>query len=99
MTAIQLDLLAYKPKKPRRIGSTFSEANDGPRLERQYDRVLRVILDGKKRTLRELANESGAPEASASARFREIRANGYPCRDQDEGGGRWVYWLELGGAR
>ena len=92
---IQLDLLNWKPRKPRRLGSTFSELSDGPRLERQYERVLAILMDGKKRTLRELADAANAPEASTSARFRELRANNFPVRDHNEGNGKWVYWMEV----
>jgi hypothetical protein len=52
-------------------------AIDRPRLAEQLHRVLAVMRDGAWRTLRELSDGTGAPEASASARLRELRAAGH----------------------
>lgn len=86
MSGAAIDLFAWKP-----LGKTVTEA-DVPRLSRQLQRVHDVMQDRKQRTLRQLADDAGCPEASASARFRDLRRLGYPVCDRNEGGGRWVYW-------
>ncbi len=54
-------------------GATFDQARDGSRLNAQLQRVLKVMEDGKARFLHELAAEADAPEASVSARLRDLR--------------------------
>ena len=60
-------------------GATFDPHHDGPRLARQFGAVRALVLDGEWHTLRELADAIGAPEASVSARLRDLR--------KPEGGG------------
>lgn len=59
--------------KPAFGGSTFNPARDGERLGRQLDRVRNLMLDGQWRTLAEISAATGAPEASVSARLRDLR--------------------------
>ena len=63
--------------KPAFGGSTFDPARDGERLERQADRVRELMVDGQWRTLAEISAATGAPEASVSARLRDLRRDGY----------------------
>lgn len=58
---------------PPRDGATFDQALDGARLHRQHNRVLAVMRDGCWHTLPELAAATGDPEASISARIRDLR--------------------------
>lgn len=63
MTAKQLALPLDRP--------TLTPA-DWARLGAQMARVLRLMMDGQERTLREIAAVTGDPEASISARLRDI---------------------------
>lgn len=54
-------------------GSTWDEARDGERIARQRARVEAVMANGDWHTLRALAEATGAPEASVSARIRDLR--------------------------
>ena len=54
-------------------GDTFSERLDGDRLRRQLYAVRKVMFDNRWRTLKQLSDEVGAPEASVSARLRDLR--------------------------
>lgn len=58
---------------PHRDGATFDQALDGARLHYQHNRVLAVMKDGAWHTLPELAAATGDPEASISARIRDLR--------------------------
>lgn len=46
---------------------------DDPRLLRQIERVWLVVRDGTWRTLGQIAHDVDAPEASVSARLRDLR--------------------------
>lgn len=84
---------------PMRDGSTFDLERDGKRLERQHDRVRDLMLDGYWRTLSEIARHTGAPEASVSARLRDLRKprfGGYVVERKNLGGGTWKYRLVFG---
>lgn len=54
-------------------GATFSATRDGSRLAQQMGRVRRFMADGVWHTLAEIAAECDAPEASVSARLRDLR--------------------------
>ena len=54
----------------------FSMELVGPRLGLQYLTVWNCMQDGQWRTLREISDATRAPEASASARLRDIRRAG-----------------------
>lgn len=54
-------------------GSTYEHARDSSRLGDQMLAVYVVMADGQWRTLKQLAAEVGAPEASVSARLRDLR--------------------------
>jgi hypothetical protein len=55
-------------------GSTLDQEQDGPRLHRQLNKVKAYMLAvGDWRTLYEIATYIGEPEASVSARLRDLR--------------------------
>jgi hypothetical protein len=54
-------------------GDTFDPTLDGSRLTKQLDRVFSVLSTGRWYTLDELAKATRAPQASVSARLRDLR--------------------------
>ena len=76
-----------------RDGETFDEARDGKRLNAQAAHVFRLMRDGKWRTLAEIAEATGHPEASVSARLRDFRKVGYTVDRQHVSKGLWQYRL------
>lgn len=54
-------------------GETFDDDADGVRLTLQFRRVRALMSDGAWRTLAEIAQRVDAPEASVSARLRDLR--------------------------
>jgi len=54
-------------------GATFDQDKDGPRLHRQLETVKAWMLDGRWRTLAEINFATDVPEASVSARLRDLR--------------------------
>ena len=56
-----------------RDGQTYDHERDGRRLAAQHQRVLSLMSDSKWRTLAAIALETGDPEASISARLRDLR--------------------------
>lgn len=65
-------LLDWSPR-----GSTIVPRLDNGRLSTQLGKVLSLMSDGTWRTLREISDNVGAPEASVSARLRDIRGFGW----------------------
>lgn len=75
-------------------GSTFEMKRDGARLNAQLKRVRDLMLDGIWRTLEEISIATGYPEASISARLRDLRKEkfgGYQVNRRNMGKGTWVY--------
>ena len=54
-------------------GKTYDPAHDHDRLKKQLGRVWHWTINGGWSTLAELAQLTGAPEASVSARLRDLR--------------------------
>ena len=54
-------------------GATFEPSRDARRLTNQFNRVLAALRDGREYTLSELHEITGDPEASISARLRDLR--------------------------
>lgn len=54
-------------------GDTYIAKYDGGRLRQQLARVRGVMVDGMWRTLSEISGLTGDPEASVSARLRDLR--------------------------
>ena len=61
------------PEPPRFGGATFDAGRDGDRLRKQLAAVRTLMADGAWRTLAEIAAAVDAPEASVSARLRDLR--------------------------
>lgn len=80
-------------------GASYDAALDGARLNAQTQRVFDVMRDGAWRTLAQLAAAAGAPEASVSARLRDLRKprfGGFVVsrRRVPDADGLWQYRLE-----
>lgn len=93
---MQLDLLSYVP--PRicgdRDGETFSRGRDGTRLNAQAQDVFGLMQDGHWRTLAEISAITGHPEASVSARLRDLRKphlGGFTVDRRHISKGVWAY--------
>jgi hypothetical protein len=54
-------------------GVTFNPALDGARLNKQLQAVFDYMRDGQWRTLGEISEAKGFPQASISARLRDLR--------------------------
>lgn len=54
-------------------GETYVHARDSSRLGDQMQAVFELMKDGKERTLKEIADGTGSPESSVSARLRDLR--------------------------
>lgn len=69
---------------------------DRRRLARQAEKVLAFFEAhrGTWLTLRQISNGTGAPEASASARFRDLKAASYPMERKPGTGG--LHWYRMG---
>jgi hypothetical protein len=75
-------------------GGTYDEDRDGERLSRQARVVFDLMQDGKWRTLADIAARTKEPEASISARLRDLRKerNGsYRVEREYLAGGIWQY--------
>ena len=75
-------------------GETYSPVVDGVRLKGQLGDVFSLMKDREWRTLREISNRTGHPEASISARLRDIRKenvfkNYTMAARRKENGGTW----------
>ena len=62
-------------------GETYQHNFDFVRLKGQMLRVYSVVKDGRWRTLREISDECGDPEASVSARLRDLRKDRFGAYD------------------
>ena len=81
-------------------GKTYDPALDGDRLRRQLGRTWEAMRDGEWYTLFELSIKTADPEASISARLRDLRKEkfgGYRVlrRRRDGEGGLWEYRMVL----
>lgn len=85
------------PSIPTPAGATFDPEIDGPRLAQQQRKVFDLMKDGQWRTLAKIAAETGAPEASVSARLRDLRRVGLTVerRRFDAHAGLWLYRVAL----
>ena len=77
-------------------GSDYVPKRDDVRLSGQIERVYNVMRDGLPRTLRQIANATGDPEASISAQLRHLkkeRFGAYRVEKENKGGGLYEYKL------
>lgn len=75
-------------------GADYDPARDHDRLTKQLGRVYSFMLDGQWRTLRDISEATGVPEASASAQLRHLRKprfGGYTIDRQRKGLDRGTY--------
>lgn len=86
--AHDLPLLDWRPR-----GGLIEQA-DMERLKGQLRRVYTVMLDGAERSLEQLGKDALCPPASASARYRDLHAMGFPVDKKNEGGGLWLYFMK-----
>lgn len=80
-------------------GKTFDPALDEERLNEQTIRIYRLMNDSLWRTLAEIAEETKDPEASISARLRDLRKEDFGGfvvnrRRRKAGSGLWEYQLQ-----
>lgn len=61
------------PLEGPRDGETFVYPRDGVRLNKQHAAVWEVVRFGDWMTLAQIAERTGCPEASVSARLRDFR--------------------------
>ncbi len=81
---------------PHRDGHTYDHARDARRLSGQHARVLACMRDGIYRTLAEIAAATGDPEASVSARLRDLRKDRFGAHEVERRyvkDGLWAYRL------
>lgn len=96
----QLDLMSWTPPKilGDRFGETFDRKRDGKRLNAQAQAVFSYMSHGEWRTLADIAAATGHPEASVSARLRDLRRKefgGYTVERKYIASGLWQYRLVL----
>ena len=78
-------------------GSDYIPERDDVRLTGQLLRVFDAMQDGKPRTLRMIADETGDPEASISAQLRHLRKprfGGHTVDKEYLGDGLYQYRLD-----
>ena len=100
MNEQQLDLLPSL--KGNRDGETFSELRDCDRLNRQCQDVFDVVKNGLWITLADLAEATGHPDASVSARLRDLRKSrfgGFEIEREYVCRGQWRYRMVLRNAK
>ena len=80
----------------RFAGSDYDHARDSQRLERQHERVLRVMQDGQQHTLAGISEITGDPPASISAQLRHLRRPEFGAHQIEKtylGAGLYAYRL------
>jgi hypothetical protein len=90
------------PPDGDRDGATYVAPFDRDRLNRQARAVFDAMADGLWHTLSELSYATGAPEASVSARLRDLRKPRFGAleverRRDGDAAGTWLYRLNLEG--
>jgi DNA-binding IclR family transcriptional regulator len=78
-------------------GKTFDQARDGKRLTSQLNVVKALMLRGGWVSLKDLAALTGYPEASVSARLRDLRKErfgGYNVERVYLSHGLWLYRVD-----
>ena len=78
-------------------GETFRQDRDGQRLFRQLEAVKALMADGRWRSYTEIAQALDIPQASASARVRDLRKvkfGAYLVEKRYDGDGLWRFRVE-----
>ncbi len=79
-------------------GETYSRPRDQVRLNSQMQDVFNAISDGQWTTLSILEHQTGHPQASISARLRDLRKSKFGSHQIDRvyaGAGQWEYRMML----
>ena len=63
----------FDAEEPIFNGPEYKPSIDNERLKNQIDRIFEFMQDKKWRTLQEIQNETGDPQASISAQLRHLR--------------------------
>ena len=82
-------------------GATY-QPQDKARLKRQLDDVRRVMLAGGWHTLENISRETGHPQASVSARLRDLRKlkfGAYTIERRSVSGKRGLFEYHIGSSR
>jgi len=82
-------------------GPEYSPARDQVRLSGQIERVFNLMRDGKWRSLPDIAQRTGDPEASISAQLRHLRKarfGGHTVNRRHVANGLFQYQLIARGA-
>ena len=78
-------------------GRTYDHSKDYIRIKGQMLRVYAVVKDGRWRTLNQISQECGDPEASISARLRDLRKERFGSHEVErqrlQDGGTYAYRL------
>ena len=75
-------------------GDDYVPPRDDPRLTSQHQRLRALMRDGEWRSLGEISQQTGDPEASMSAQLRHLRKKrfgGHEVERRHEGGGLYKY--------
>ena len=75
-------------------GADYQPDRDHARLSAQHERIRDLMLDGKSRTLKQIAKAAKAPEASVSAQLRHLRKErfgGFTVDKVHLGRGKYTY--------
>jgi hypothetical protein len=84
----QLDIFGSQPQFK---GESFDARRDGQRLSNQLDKVRHWMKGGSWWTLEGLHVATGAPQASVSARIRDLRREGLTIERRYVERGLWEY--------
>lgn len=79
-------------------GATYNEKRDGDRLKAQLARVRSHMLRNSWQTLDQISEATGAPQASVSARLRDLRKmahGGYTVEREYVTRGLYRYRLKI----
>ena len=90
--------LAFGLFAPEPEGRTYESTQDKGRLSAQHTRVVHAMQDGQWRTLAEIEAKTGDPQASISARLRDLRKPQFGHHTVDRkriSGGVFAYRLTL----
>jgi hypothetical protein len=85
--------------RPRFDGATFDPIQDAERLTRQLDSVRQWMLSHGWQALAEISAGTSYPEASVSARLRDLRKpkfGGYVVHRRRRTAGTWEYRVRHG---
>lgn len=88
---MQLRLDEWTPSATDRHGSTYDSGRDFVRLNKQQADVWAVVKDGQWHTLHGISSATGHPEASVSARLRDLRGMGREIEREYVERGLWRY--------